>query len=198
MAQDGLHPPAPKARPRQQRKAFYPKKIKHPSSPPAGGKWDSKGTSPFGAARAGLGVQRAKPFGAARAGPGVQRAEPFGAARAGPGVRRAEPFGAARAEPGVQRAKPFGAARAGPGVQRAEPFGAARAGPGVQRAKPFGTARAGPGVQRAEPFGPAQVCETARFVKKFAFPQDSCRSPLAIFRFTLYTNKVYRKLSRKK
>jgi hypothetical protein len=44
----------------------------------------------------------------------------------------------------------------------------------------------------------AQVCETARFVKKFAFPQDSCRSPLAIFRFTLYTNKVYRKLSRKK
>ena len=123
MAQDGLHPPAPKARPRQQRKAFYPKKIKHPSSPPAGGKWDSKGTSPFGAARAGLGVQRAKPFGAARA---------------------------------------------------------------------------GPGVQRAEPFGPAQVCETARFVKKFAFPQDSCRSPLAIFRFTLYTNKIYRKLSRKK
>ncbi|NBH80286.1 hypothetical protein D3Z52_19445 [Clostridiaceae bacterium] len=183
MAQDGLHPPAPKARPRQQRKAFYPKKINHPSSPPAGGKWDSKGTSPFGAARAGLGVQRAKPFGAARAGLGVQRAKPFGAARAGPGVQRAEPFGAARA---------------GPGVQRAEPFGAARAGPGVQRAEPFGAARAGPGVQRAEPFGPAQVCETARFVKKFAFPQDSCRSPLAIFCFTLYTNKVYRKLSRKK
>ena len=168
MAQDGLHPPAPKARPRQQRKAFYPKKKKPHSSPPAGVKWDTKGPCPFGAARAGLGVQRAKPFGAARAGPGVQRAKPFGAARAGPGVQRAEPFGAARAEPGVQRAKPFGAARAGPGVQRAEPF------------------------------GPAQVCETARFVKKFAFPQDSCRSPLAIFRFTLYTNKVYRKLSRKK
>ena len=46
--------------------------------PPAGDGRDSKGASPFGAARAGPGVQRAEPSGAARVGPGVQRAEPSG------------------------------------------------------------------------------------------------------------------------
>ncbi|NBI84115.1 hypothetical protein D3Z48_19040 [Clostridiaceae bacterium] len=71
--------------------------------PPAGDGRDSKGASPFGAARVGPGVQRAEPSGAARVGPGVQRAEPFGAARAGPGVQRAEPSGAARAGQAQQR-----------------------------------------------------------------------------------------------